>query len=92
MTERRGVFLEDERKYSRKSAFTNGLAVGFGMGCFATFAALLVTAFYYSQTSAQAFESTLHSFSLPLIYFFTLGILFLIVGVFWNRDGKQLKL
>jgi hypothetical protein len=62
------------------------------MGCFATFAALLVTAFYYSQTTTQAFESTLSSFSLPLVYFFTLGILFLAVGVFWNRDDKQLKL
>jgi len=92
MTERRGVFLEKERKYHRKSAFTNGLAVGFGIGCFATFAALLMTAFYYSQTFSQAFESTLSSFSLPLVYFFVLGILCLIVGFVWERNEKQLKL
>jgi len=92
MTERRGVFLENERKYHRKSAFTNGLAVGFGIGCFATFAALLTTAFYYSQITSQAFESTLSNFSLPLIYFFVLGILFLIVGFVWERNEKQLKL
>ena len=84
--------MEKERKYHRKSAFTNGLAVGFGIGCFATFAALLATAFYYSQTASQAFESTLSNFSLPLTYFLVLGILFLIVGFVWERNEKQLKL
>jgi xanthine/uracil/vitamin C permease (AzgA family) len=84
--------LEKERKYHRKSAFTNGLAVGFGIGCFATFVALLITALYYSQVASQAFEKTLSSFTLPLIYFFILGVLFLIVGLVWERHEKQLKL
>lgn len=84
--------MEKERKYHRKSAFTNGLAVGFGMGCIATFAALLVTAFYYSQMSSQTFEEALSSFSFPLLYFFVLGVLFLIVGFVWERFEKQLKL
>ncbi len=84
--------MEKERKYHRKSAFTNGLAVGFGIGCFATFAALLVTAFYYSQISSQTLEKALSSFSLPLIYFFVLGVLFLILGLIWERFEKQLKL
>ena len=84
--------MEKERKYHRKSAFTNGLAVGFGIGCFATFVALLVTAFYYSQMNSQAFGDALSSFSLPLTYFFVLGILFLIVGLVWERHEKQLKL
>jgi len=70
----------------------NGVAVGFGIGCFATFAALLITAFYYSQVAGQTLEGALASFSLPIIYFFTLGILFLIVGFVWERFEKQPKL
>ncbi len=84
--------MEKERKHRRKSAFTNGLAVGFGIGCFATFAALLITALYYSQMASQTFENALSSFSLPLTYFFILGVLFLIVGLIWERYEKQLKL
>ncbi len=84
--------MEKERKYHRKSAFTNGLAVGFGFGCFATFAALLVTAIYYSHLSSQTFEQAVSNFTLPLTYFFILGILFLIVGFVWERHEKQLKL
>lgn len=84
--------MEKERKYHRKSAFTNGLAVGFGIGCFATFVALLVTVFYYSQMTSQTFENVLSSFSLPLTYFFILGTLFLVLGLIWERYEKQLKL
>jgi hypothetical protein len=84
--------VEKEQKYYRKNAFTKGLAVGFGIGCFATFAALLVTVFYHAQLTSQTFESAVSSFSLPLVYFFILGILFLIVGLAWERHEKQLKL
>jgi hypothetical protein len=84
--------LEKERKYHRRSAFTNGLAVGFGIGCFATFVALMVTALYYSTLAGQTFESIISNFSLPLTYFFVLGILFFIVGYIWERNEKQLKL
>ena len=86
------AFLEKERKYHRKSAFTNGLAVGFGIGCFATFAALMITALYYSHMTGQTLEQALSSFTLPLTYFFILGILFLIIGLVWERYEKQLKL
>lgn len=88
----RAVSSLEERKYHRKSAFINGVAVGFGIGCFATFAALLITAFYYSQVADQTLEGALASFSLPIIYFFILGILFLIVGSVWERFEKQPKL
>jgi xanthine/uracil/vitamin C permease (AzgA family) len=84
--------MEKERKYYRKSAFVNGVAVGFGIGCFATFAALLVTAFYYSQTTNQTFEIALSNFSFPVSYFFILGLLFLVIGYVWERFEKQLKL
>jgi hypothetical protein len=84
--------LEKARKYHRKSAFTNGLAVGFGIGCFATFTALLITVFYYAQLNGQTFDHVLPRFSFPLTYFFILGILFLIVGLVWERHEKQLKL
>lgn len=84
--------LEKERKYNRKSAFVNGVAVGFGIGCFATFASLLFTAFYYAQTTGETFQGTLSSFSFPISYFLVLGILFLIIGVAWERFEKQLKL
>jgi len=84
--------LEKERKFHRKCAFTNGVAVGFGIGCLATFAALLVTAMYYSQLTSQPFEVALSDFSLPLTYFFVLGVLFLIIGIVWERCEKQLKL
>ena len=84
--------MEKERKYYRKSAFVNGIAVGFGIGCFATFAALLVTAFYYSQTTNQTFEIALSNFSFPVSYFFILGLLFLVIGYVWERFEKQLKL
>ncbi|MFQ6068125.1 MAG: hypothetical protein ACE5KD_01130 [Candidatus Bathyarchaeia archaeon] len=84
--------MEKEQKHHRKSAFVNGLAVGFGIGCFATFTALLVTTFYYSQMTSQTFEKTLSGFLLPLSYFFVLGVLFLIIGLVWERYEKQLKL
>ena len=84
--------MEKDRKYHRKSAFVNGIAVGFGIGCFATFAAILITTFYYSQMTSQPLEAALSSFSLPLSYFFVLGILFLIIGLLWERFEKQLKL
>lgn len=84
--------MEKEHKYHRKSAFVNGVAVGFGIGCFATFMALLVTAFYYAHTTSQSFEAALSSFSLPVSYFFVLGVLFLAVGFLWERFEKQLKL
>ena len=84
--------MEKERKFNRKSAFVNGVAVGFGIGCFATFAALIVTAYYYAQTTSQTFEGALTSFSLPVTYFFVLGLLFLVVGFVWERFEKQVKL
>ena len=83
-------FLE-ERKHRRKNAFVNGVAVGFGIGCFATFAALLITAFYYSQVAGQTFEGALSSFSLPIVYFLILGVLFLLVGFVWEKSDKQFK-
>ena len=82
----------EERKHHRKNAFVNGVAVEFGIGCFATFTALLITAFYYSHIADQTFEGALASFSLPITYFFILGILFLIVGFVWERSDKQFKL
>lgn len=84
--------MEKAQKYHRKSAFTNGLAVGFGIGCFATFTALLITVLYYAQLTGQTFDQVLPNFSFPLTYFFILGILFLIVGLIWERHEKQLKL
>ena len=84
--------MEKQRKYHRKSAFVNGVAVGFGIGCFATFAALVITAFYYSETTGLTLEAALSSFSLPVSYFLILGILFLAVGLVWERFEKQLKL
>lgn len=81
----------EEQKYKRKSSFVNGVAVGFGIGCFATFAALLITAFYYSQVGSQTLGGSLASFSVPITYFFVLGILFLIVGFVWERFEKQFK-
>jgi hypothetical protein len=86
------LFLEKERKYHRKSAFTNGVAVGFGIGCLATFAALLITVLHYSQATSEALENVMTNLSLPLTYFLILGTLFLIVGFVWERHEKQLKL
>lgn len=89
--------MEKEQKqlkgaeYHRKNAFANGVTVGFGIGCLATFVALLITAFYYSQISGQTFNTTLSNFSFPVSYFFVLGVLFLIVGFVWERFEKQLK-
>jgi cytochrome c biogenesis protein CcdA len=81
----------EERKHHRKNAFVNGVAVGFGIGCFATFAALVVTAFYYSQVANQPFEGAVSGFSLPIVYFLVLGVLFLLVGFVWEKSDKQLK-
>jgi hypothetical protein len=84
--------LEKERKYHRKSAFTNGVAVGFGIGCFATFVAILLVAAYNSRVTTQTLEEALMNFSFPVAYFFTLGLLFLVAGLVWEKFEKQLKL
>jgi hypothetical protein len=84
--------LEKEGKYGRKSAFTNGVAVGFGIGCFATFVAILLVAAYNSRATTQTLEEALTSFSFPVACFFTLGVLFLVAGFVWERHEKQLKL
>jgi predicted transporter len=89
--------LETEQKNLKKpprvkGAFINGVTVGFGIGCFATFVSLLVTAFYFSRVTSQTFGSSLSSLTFPVSYFFILGALFLTIGLVWEHFEKEFKL
>jgi len=83
--------LEPEQKLQRKSGFVNGVAIGFGIGCFASFIALIIAASHHAQLTGQSFEIALSNFSFPISYFFVLGALFLIVGLIWERFEKHIK-
>ena len=73
---------ETRRKRSVRKGFFNGLAVGVGIGCIATFI-ILWTAIYFTPKlpTAITYENLLSIFIYPLLYLLTIGLVFLTAGL-----------
>jgi hypothetical protein len=65
-----------------KGRFTNGLAVGLGIGCITTFIIMWVSVFFTPQISSfVTYDTLLSIFIYPLIYLFAVGLIALTAGL-----------
>src|SRR5512136_2239843 len=65
-----------------KAIFVNGLSVGLGMGCIATFVVMWITVYFTPQLPADAtYENLLSIFIYPLIYLLGIGLITLTAGI-----------
>lgn len=65
-----------------KAIFVNGLSVGLGMGCIATFLVMWITVYFTPQLPADAtYENLLSIFIYPLIYLLGIGLITLTAGI-----------
>jgi len=73
---------ESHRKLRFNARFVNGLAVGFGLGCIATFVILWIALFFTPQLSGAAtYENLLSIFIYPLLYLLTVGLISVTAGL-----------
>jgi len=73
---------KSHRKVSFNARFVNGLAVGFGLGCIATFIILWIALFFTPQLSAAVtYENLLSVFIYPLLYLLTIGLISVTAGL-----------
>jgi hypothetical protein len=69
----------NERK---KSAFVNGLAIGVGIGCVATFVVMWIAIFFSPRLPAgTTYETMLSIFVYPLVYLLSVGLVTLTAGI-----------
>lgn len=65
-----------------RDVFVNGLAVGLGIGCLATFAITWISLFFTPQLPQFiSYESLLSIFIYPLVYLLAIGLVALTAGV-----------
>ena len=65
-----------------RNVFVNGLAVGLGIGCIATFVMMWIAIFFSPQLPAGAtYESMLSIFVYPLVYLLAVGLIALTAGI-----------
>jgi threonine/homoserine/homoserine lactone efflux protein len=65
-----------------RDVFINGLAVGLGIGCLATFAITWISLFFTPQLPQFiSYESLLSIFIYPLVYLLAIGLVALTAGV-----------
>jgi hypothetical protein len=65
-----------------RNVFVNGLAVGLGIGCIATFIIMWIAVFFSPQLPAGAtYESMLSMFVFPLVYLLAVGLIALTAGI-----------
>ena len=65
-----------------RSSFVNGLSVGLGIGCIATFVIMWITVFFTPQLpSLITYEVMLTVFIYPLIYLLAVGLIALTAGM-----------
>lgn len=73
--------MKSIRKEGRRS-FVDGLSVGLGIGCIATFAIMWITVFFTPLLpTAVTYENLLAIFIYPLIYLLALGLIALTTGI-----------
>jgi len=65
-----------------RDVFINGLAVGLGIGCLATFAITWISLFFTPQLPQFiSYESLLSIFIYPLVYLLAIGLVALTAGI-----------
>ena len=65
-----------------RAIFVNGLSVGLGIGCIATFVVMWIAVFFTPQLPAGAtYENLLSIFIFPLIYLLAIGLITLTAGI-----------
>jgi fructose-specific phosphotransferase system IIC component len=73
---------EKKRGSSLHAKFINGLAVGFGIGCIATFIILWTSVFFSPKLPRTiTYESLLSIFIYPLLYLLAIGLISLTAGL-----------
>lgn len=75
-----------------RDVFINGLAVGLGIGCLATFAITWISLFFTPQLPQFiSYESLLSIFIYPLVYLLAIGLVALTAGVVrqYYSAGRQ---
>jgi len=72
---------KSHRKFSFNTRFVNGLSVGFGLGCIATFIILWIALFFTPQLSAATYENLLSVFIYPMLYLLTIGLISVTAGL-----------
>ena len=72
---------KSHKKFSFNTRFVNGLAVGFGLGCIATFIILWIALFFTPQLSAATYENLLSVFIYPMLYLLTIGLISVTAGL-----------
>jgi hypothetical protein len=82
--------MKSGREEGRRS-FVDGLSVGLGIGCVATFAIMWITVFFTPQLpTAVTYENLLAIFIYPLIYLLALGLIALTAGIvreYYNTES-----
>jgi hypothetical protein len=80
----------------KKSVFVNGLAVGAGIGCIATFVVMWITIFFSPQLPAgTTYQTLLSIFIYPLVYLLAVGSIILTAGIvreYYAQVGQTQKL
>jgi fructose-specific phosphotransferase system IIC component len=65
-----------------RSSFVNGLAVGLGVGCIATFVIVWISVFFTPRLPSEVtYENLLSIFVYPLIYLLAVGLIGLTAGI-----------
>jgi fructose-specific phosphotransferase system IIC component len=65
-----------------RSGFTNGLSVGLGIGCIATFTVIWISLFFTPQIPPTIqYETLLSIFIYPLLYVLVVGLIALTAGI-----------
>lgn len=78
-----------QRKLVFNVRFVNGLAVGFGIGCIATFIILWIALFFTPQISGATYENLLSIFIYPLLYLLTVGLIAITAGLVKENSMNQ---
>jgi len=75
-----------------RAIFVNGLSVGLGMGCIATFIVMWITVYFTPQLPADAtYENLLSIFIYPLIYLLGIGLITLTAGIVREYYAAKFK-
>jgi hypothetical protein len=66
----------------KKKVFVNGLAIGIGIGCIATFVVMWITVFFSPRLpTGTTYETMLSIFIYPLLYLLSVGLVTLTAGI-----------
>jgi hypothetical protein len=75
-----------------RKVFVNGLSVGVGIGCIATFVIMWVAVFFSPQLPQGAtYENLLSIFIYPLIYLLAVGLIALTAGIVREYYAAKFK-